>query len=404
MNFSSFLTYVLQMYLGRLLDPGDFGAFNALNSFVTICSAPMAVIPLLYTKYTVKFERESLGVIKNFLVTGFKAIIVIYALALLAGVAGILKLKEYFHLESAFPVTIALAQLLVVWLYPMLQGVMQGLRRYAACGMSNTSSAIIAIICVALMVQLLGFGISGAMLAGLIASSALLGISVWSVKDVLSAMSVKVSPEQSRDVIRYAFPVTIANIFYSFLGNLDIILVRHYCTAEDAGLYVTASILAKTAVFFPGVLKIVLFPEAARMREVAGVSNKHHLLWISMGLTAILSCGIALVFIAWPRELLILLFGNQYGNAADMLRVISVAMALLGIVNVVFTYGTARSEFFFLWPLSTGTILMIAMTYYYHENAMDVAKILLASVAYIFVGCLLMLAVQNRRSVGKLAA
>ncbi|MDT8397321.1 MAG: hypothetical protein RQ899_01755 [Pseudomonadales bacterium] len=388
MNFNSFLTYALQIYVSRLLDAGDFGAFNALNAFVTICSAPLAVVPLLYTRYTVKYEKGNLGVIKRFLSGGIKTVIVIYAIILLAGILGAAQLKDYFHLNSTLPMFIVLAQLLVVWLYPMFQGVMQGLRRYAAYGMSNNGAMLASILGVGLLVHLLDWGINGALLAGLIGSAVLLAVSLWFVKDVLSAAAV-VSPEQPKTILRYAIPVTVANIFYSFLGNLDIILVRHYCAAEDAGLYVTASILAKTAVFLPGVLKIVLFPEAARMQD-AGEGQRHHLLWISMGLTALLSGVIALVFFLWPQELLGLFFGSRYEGADEMLRVLSAAMALLGITNVIFTYRTARSEFSFLWPLSIGAILMIVQTHFYHADALEVAKIVLSSISLIFVICLLM--------------
>jgi len=64
-------------------------------------------------------------------------------------------------------------------------------------------------------------------------------------------------------------------------------------------------------------------------------------------------------------------------------------MAMLAICNVVFSYGLARSELTFLWPLISGVALMLVLIINYHDSAMTIAQILFVSTGVILSGTIL---------------
>ena len=179
------------------------------------------------------------------------------------------------------------------------------------------------------------------------------------------------------------------------LGNLDIILVKHYCTATETGLYSIAAILGRIALFLPGVMITVLFPEAARA-QVEGTEDSR-ILWVSLGMTALLGGGFSLICGLWPEQIITLLFGEKYIDASNLLTTISMAMALLAIANVIFTYSLARSEFTFLWPLSGGLIMMNILIFSYHDSAHTIAKMVLYSIMIIVMGTLTWYFLKTRR-------
>jgi O-antigen/teichoic acid export membrane protein len=187
-------------------------------------------------------------------------------------------------------------------------------------------------------------------------------------------------------MLRYSLPVFAATAMIMMLGNLDLVLVRHYIPGEQAGLYATAAVLGRIAFFLPAMLVAVLFPTVARARESGDESRKPFL--VSLALTAVLGLSFALLCILWPQWIIGLLFGAKYAAAAPLLQIVSLAMALLAIVQVVVTYGLARADYLSLPPLALGVVLMFALALLYHQSALVIAWIVLGAVVFILAGSL----------------
>ena len=171
------------------------------------------------------------------------------------------------------------------------------------------------------------------------------------------------------------------------LVNIDIILVRHYCSPDQAGYYATAAILGRIAFLLPATLLMVLFPSVAKATTTG--DRDEHYLWVSLGLTTILSGVIFLALFFWGKTIIHLFYDAQYYEAAPILRIVAAAMGLLAISHVIFSYNLARSEFGFLWPLVGGVILMLFLVFLYHDTAETIAWILLLSTGTIFLGTVL---------------
>ena len=102
----------------------------------------------------------------------------------------------------------------------------------------------------------------------------------------------------------------------------------------------------------------------------------------------LLGAVISFIFYIWPEQVITLLFGNKYQEAAPLLQKIGLSMALLASANVVFSYKLARSEFFYLWVLVTASIIMLGLTLFFHETAMDIANNLILATGTAFLGAL----------------
>jgi len=133
-------------------------------------------------------------------------------------------------------------------------------------------------------------------------------------------------------------------------------------------------------------LVIVLFPEAVKNQE-EGEENPRFL-WITLWGTALLGGGVALVFNLFPEMLISLLFGKQYIESAPLLQIISIAMALLALSNVIFTYNLAHFRYGFLWFLAGGVGLLYSLIHFFHDTPLIIAQILLLSTSLIFIGSL----------------
>jgi len=236
------------------------------------------------------------------------------------------------------------------------------------------------------LVALIGGGGNGAFLTLIIGSIVATIYGFWGLKDLFKVTQEDIPSKLFGEMGRYALPVFLSTSMIMMLGNLDTVLVRHYCTPEEAGLYSVGAILGRVAFILPSTLLIVLFPSAAKNHAIG--KEKKYVFWVSFGLTTILSGGIALIFFYWPEQIIDLFFGSKYKEAAPLLQVIGIAMAILGLANVIFSYQLARSEYFYIWILAGGGLSMLVLILFFHETAMTIAKILLLTTGTIFIGTL----------------
>ncbi len=386
LNSSNIFSYLFQLVAGRSLTTGDYGSFNALNSMAVILSAPVAVLPLVFSRYTVKLDARGLGQVKSLLVEGFRWMVFIAGALFLVGLAAIPWLQDFLHLETKIPIVIMLVQLTLSLLFPVLLGMIQGLHRFTAFGICGSSVSLVRFLSGLLFISALGWGVNGALLSGTIGTLIALGIGLWAVRDILKIPGETLPHDLFSEMRKYSFPVFLSTTMVMALGNLDIVLVKHYCSPEEAGLYSIAAILGRIALFLPGVLIVVLFPEAAKAQTAGNEDSR--ILWFSLGLTALLGGSFALACTLWPEQIIALLFGEKYQAGAGLLKVISLAMAMLAIANVIFTYCLARSEFKFLWPLAVGVAMMLLLIFNFHDSALTIATMVLYSIGLILAGTL----------------
>ncbi len=384
LNSGNLFNYLFQLVIARQLTPTDFGTFNAINSIAIILLAPAAVLPVVYSRYTVSLMQNSMGQVRDVLVRGMKFFtwITLGLLALcLLGLPGI---KSYLHLTSTLPLILMLIQFSLSMVRPILFGVIQGLQRFTLYGLGSSSIPLVRFLSGLVCVVVLGWGVNGAVFAGVVGAIVAMIIGFWGIRDILRQPNQPIPPGLPKKMARYGLPAFATACMVMVLGNLDIVFVRHYCSPEEAGFYATAAILGRIAMFLPGVLTHVLFPVAAQAHEDGEKGSGA--LWTSLGLTAILGGGFAVVCAIWPDMIISLLFGSKYLDAAPMLVIISIAMALLAIANVIFTYSLARSEFGYLWPLAAGVLLMFFLIFMFHDSARTIAMNVLWSVLTILIG------------------
>jgi O-antigen/teichoic acid export membrane protein len=380
-NCGNVFSYLYHFVMGRAFTPAEYGSFNALNSMAVVLAAPVAILPMVFSRYTVQLSFSSMGQVKSLLIDGLKVLFVISASCLVIGVLALPWMKDYLHLDTMVPILIVLAGMVLSHLMPALLGIFQGLLRFFSLGIAMSCVTVVRFLAGLLLVLVLGWGINGALLAGIIGTGLAIGLSFKALNDVLQNPRETLPQGLFGEMGTYALPVIISTTMVAALGMLDMVLVRHYCMPEDAGLYATAAILGRIALSLPGVLIMVLFPEAAKAQESG--TKDDHMLWMSIGMTVILGGGFALFCIFWPEWVITILFGAKYRAAAPLLQITSLAMAMLAVANVMFTYNLAHSEFAFLWPLSCGVVLMLALVYLFHDTALTIARILLVSVGTI---------------------
>ena len=396
LNSANVFNYFFQLVVGRALTSTNYGIFNSLLSLATITSSPINIFHIVLSRYIAKMSVSGIGQIKTLLIKSLRGMFFTSSALLCLAFLAIPSIKNYLHLEASLPVVLMLTFVCISLFSPILSGMLEGLHRFTIFGFCSVSNAVTRFLGALILVALIGGGVNGAFSTLIIGSIVATIYGFWGLKDLFKVTQEDTPSNLFGEMGRYALPVFLSTSMIMMLGNLDTVLVRHYCTPEEAGLYSVGAILGRVAFILPSTLLIVLFPSAAKNHAIG--EEKKYIFWVSFGLTTILSGGIALIFFYWPEQIIDLLFGSKYKEAAPLLQIIGIAMAILGLANVIFSYQLARSEYFYIWILAGGGLSMLVLILFFHETAMTIAKILLLTTGTIFIGTLFSFFIKPRLS------
>ncbi|MEA5088913.1 polysaccharide biosynthesis protein [Solidesulfovibrio sp.] len=396
LNSGNLFNYLFQLVVGRNMSPADFGGFNALNSTMVIFAAPLAIVPLVMARFTARFAIADMGLVRSLLSRAGLCATLLAVVAYGIGAACLPLLQSFLHIDAATPVLLMLGVMAGSFVLPVPWGMLQGLQRFTGYGVAGASNALFRLLGALLFVMALSWGINGALLSSLAGIVAAIAVNCVFLRDVFPLRGSPLPKGLLKEVGTYSVGMLVSSVIVMILGNLDLVLVRHYCDAEGAGLYATAAILGRIAFYLPSVLMSVLFTEAATAKESG--RNDLSSLWMSMGLTALLGGGFALFCLVASSFVVKILFGASYTAAGPLLTVISAAMALLAVANILFVYFQARSEFGFVWFQVAGVGLFLGLVAVYHDTPMTVAWLLFSGIAVMLLGSLgwLLLRVRAR--------
>lgn len=133
---------------------------------------------------------------------------------------------------------------------------------------------------------------------------------------------------------------TLALVLLALVSYLDVLLLKHYYPDAEAGLYARAALVAKSFLYLPAALNMVLLAAAAR--ELAGGRDPRRLLErFLLGALALDVLGLAAVWGMTPfclRTLAGDVPGLQSPDMISLTRWFSLAVIPLGLLQMVVAY------------------------------------------------------------------
>ena len=321
--------YIVNVGLGQMLGPTEFGRFATIASLLTFLETAFLLgIPRTLSKHVAETKGGSRGKVR---LCGIIQLLIGGLLFLgLFGLAGPLAswlndpaLEEYFRI-----VAWAMPSVAVFQYYTKLLNGMTAFRRQAAAVV--VFSILRSVLTLGIVV--LGGGTLGAFWA-LVLTIALASLVARSLCRVRGNELVAEWPWQQ--VADHAIHLSIITGTVSLLVTIDQLFVKGLMgQGPEAGLYAAATLLGKTARLPAMALAAAVFPvvagsEALRTRERVTLDIRRAV----RGLVVLL-LPLAILVSVMGRSLLEALFGIQYSSAAGILWPLMLGSLLLGLYNV----------------------------------------------------------------------
>lgn len=369
--------YAFNLLLGRWLGPSVFADVNLMVTLLLFVSFIAAALAMVTSRFTAAFHA-----------TGAEAGIIALRAWLNrvawigGGVLGLMfalgapLLRDFFHVSSAWPFVILAAGVPVYLGLAVQRGVLQGRTLFPRLAASYQTEMWVRL-ALALGLALAGFAVNGVTAALTISLAA-----AWLVARGVQRSATEAAPlaaSERRAITRFAVAAGGALAGQILINNSDVLIVKHFFPAEDAGHYAALALIGRIVFFATWSVVTTLFPIVAQ-KHARGEPH-HHLLLASLGLVTVVSAAIAAASFLFPDIIIGTLFGAAYLPVAPLLWLYTVATALYALANVVINYRlSADNKLGSVFVVVAGIAQVVAL-WLFHATLRDVVLIQIAIMA-----------------------
>lgn len=320
----SFTNYLYHLIVARSLGPKDYGILDSLISLIYLLNVPLSTVVLVITKYVSAFKGQGrLSTIKAFYLKFLKKLLFVIPISLIIFLISTPFVVKFLRLPSPF-LYIWIWVSFILGLYSTLAGsFLQGLSKFLPLTIAGLVQSCLRLIITAILL-LLGWNLMGAIFPFTAIAVISVFITFYLTKFLLADAKNESIPEK-KEIVKYIFPVFLTNISIISLITTDIILARHFLSAESAGYYSALSTLSKIIFFAAVPIVSVLFPTVSESysanKDIRKTVNTGFLL---MGTIVAVAFGI---FYFFPEIMVRLLFGEKYSAIIPYLMYFVIGMS-----------------------------------------------------------------------------
>lgn len=365
--------YVFHFFMTRWLGPESYGALSSLIALTSLISIPAAILTMIVVKYAAEFHAlEDAGKLRTLcdrvLIYSGMVALVVFAIVLAAGHA----IAAYIHVDDWTSVALCGFIAAVGLITPGSRGILQGVQDFRRLAFSlSIEGAGKCLIGVALAYS--GFGIRGALVGYAAGSLLSLVYSLFALRPLVVGVRERLLLDYQR-LVRASAAVAVTTVTLQVVTFFDIVFVKHYFSAREAGLYSGVALTGKIMLFVVSFVPGILLPKAAAAATRS--QSGRPLVLQAAGLTLVIcGVGLAAVFL-FPGLAIRLVAGKEYVVAAPYLFWYALAMSMLAISGIVANYQIAMHRYFFVLPCAVACAAEVGAVAMFHASLMQVITLL----------------------------
>jgi O-antigen/teichoic acid export membrane protein len=367
--------YLFQVYMSRNLTPAEFGVINALQALFFVISAPANIFAQSLNKHFGQFfALKKLQLIKAHYSYFFKALLYfsLFGLILYFALGGYL--GRFLKIQGTYPILITGIWIFSFFFLQLNQGFLQGAHQFTPMSISlGIQGGFRWIFGVLLVVA--GFGLNGALSAQPLAFVVAYGVTLVAVssqfpKEHSEVTNVNRGSIDLRRFLAESSPIFFALLAFMTLTNMDMILVKHYLSSHQAGMYSSLAVLGRGVLFLSeaiavGMFSIGVHESAAR---IEGFTTYHKAVFLCV----LMYSGLIIAFWIMPDVIMGLVFGEKYVRNAPFLKWIGISMACFGLLRILINFNLSRNRYKFILFLYVAVIAEIILIALFHESFLQI--------------------------------
>lgn len=383
--------WLYHLIVARLLGPSLYGELAAIISLIGLLVIVQQALGLSIVKFISagKKRKETQNLIQWMNNWGIKIGLAMAVFTLVISSF----LTKFLHITDSL-VTVALAPALLLFIVVQVhRSVLQGLLRFGRFVNSLLLEVSIKIVLsVALIIS--GYAVFGAMASLLISALLAWFFTRFSLKEFLSRPKGK-RPDIA-PLLKYSIPVFAHGLALTSFYSTDVILVKHFFPAHDAGIYASLAVLGRAAFFAASPVVHVMFPLVSK-RHAHG-QPYHKIFYLSALLIGTIAVAVAAVYFLFPRLAVGLLYGAEFLEGAPFLWWFAAFMGLLVFAMLFTQFYLSIGKTKVVWLFVLAAILQIVLIWFIHPDILTVIQLSILSAALLVLSLLVYFAYHHGKT------
>ncbi len=365
-----------QLFMVRNLDATSYGILNSIFAIIMILGIPALTIQMSVTNFVSRYNASGqFGSIKAIAAKLLKRMTIFGGLLFLVILIFSGSISDYLKLPTITPVIVMALVIFLSMILPVLFGMLQGLQKFVALGVNYILVSAAKLVLGVIFISM-GFGATGALGALGTASMIIIFTALYSLKNIFDR-HIEEDKFNLVGLYKYLIPVGLSQLCFMVLTHLHIVLVKHFFSPEEAGVYSVASMTGRMILFLPAAIGIVMFPKSSHRH--ATKSSSLDILKKSLLLTAIICIFASALAILFPNMLIRLFSVKNAPMFTPLSNLFAISMIFFALLNIVIFHNLATQNLLFLSSLALITILQIVGILLFHANLFQVLYVVCLS-------------------------
>ena len=355
--------YLYNLIVGRMLGPSQFADASLLITMLLVLSFLAMTFQLTAAKFSAEMDGEESQLLVSLM---SRYGLVVGAVISLCMVLFSNQLQLFFQSQSAWMYIIFALCVPLYFLMSVGRGHVQGIRNFRQLSISYQVEMLIRLCGTVALLRLLDVDPAISISLGILASVALGYLPIRNKR----VMPISSAGRITKTLLVFATYTLVYELSQVLINNTDILLVKHYFAAEEAGLYAALAMIGRVVFFIAWMFAMILLPHVVAA-EKAGKDSRT-LLWKYVGYTAVLGAIITGVSYILPELIVHILFGTAYVEIASLLWLYALATSLFAVANMFAYYFLSRSVYGPIYLTFIVGLLQIFGLVAFHDTLLQV--------------------------------
>ncbi|WP_296311105.1 oligosaccharide flippase family protein [Winogradskyella sp. UBA3174] len=371
--------YLYNVVLGRLLGPAKFADAAVLITFLLVLSFMAMTFQLVTAKFSVLFENN---IFTSFIAKVYKQA---FAVGIVLGVLIIVfaeQLKALFNTESSTMFIIFGCGVPLYFLMSVNRGAFQGKKAYKSLSITYQGEMLSRLLITLGLILLFNI-LSSAVIAIGIVASFVFGLFPFKFKQISFNTSIPLEEKYSKQIKNFFLLTAFYELTQIIINNSDILLVKHYFDAHEAGLYASLALIGRMVYFIAWMFVMLLLPAVVELKkegkETASILFKY------VCYIAIISISIILTCLCFPELIINILFGEQYLSMVPLLWKYAMATSMFAISNIFAYYYLSLDKYVPVIISGVFGMLQMVLVIFYHDSLAQVVHMQIVAMILLLV-------------------
>ena len=361
--------YVLNLLLGRWLEPAEFADANLMVTLMLLVTAIAVALQLVAARYAgihqARGTDDRAEAMAAWLARAANRTGIVLGLILAAPA---MVWADVFNTESALPFVILAVGMPAYLIQAVGRGVMQGRLDFARLAATFVIEMIVRV-AAGLALVAAGLGVNGATL-GLTLSFVATWATVRRMQPITGA--AELTTHEFGDLKIYVTPVLVLLVGQIIINNGDVMIVKSAFDGDTAGVYAAIALIGRAVFFLSWSAVTTLFPAVAQRSE--SEENSTGLLLGGVGVVSA-ACAVMVLF-AWIFGDMFFtgVFGDEYGGVNSLLVGYAIATSMFAVANLIVTHQLSAGHRRESIVLVGGAVFQTALLLLFHDSMRTVVN------------------------------